>query len=282
MKILIVNTYHYLRGGESKYALDFADLLQKDGHVVYFFGMKGAKNLPCNEDKYFVSEIDYRDSIKRKKASDAFKVMWKTIYSFEAKRNMSRLLHDIKPDIVHLNTFKPHLTASILPVIYRKNIPMIQTIHTYSHLCPNASFYNGEKPCEECKGKKYFNVVKNKCKKGSLAASLMAYTVAKFNEYLGYDKYISLYIAPSMFLKKKYIDYGFDPYKIINIPNFLNLDSIKPQYSYEDYFLFVGRLEIEKGLFTLIKGFARAAEENKSLKLKIVGTGSMKEIENFN
>ena len=71
MKILIVNTYHYLRGGESKYALDFADLLQSDGHEVHFFGMKGKKNLPCNDNKYFVSEIDYRESIKRKNVIDA-------------------------------------------------------------------------------------------------------------------------------------------------------------------------------------------------------------------
>ena len=206
-----------------------------------------------------------------------FKVIWKTIYSFEGKRNIASILEDIKPDIVHLNAYKPHLSSSILHEIYKRDIPIIYTLHAYSELCPNTTFHDRHKICEDCKGKQYFNVIKKKCKKGSLSASSIAYIVSALYDFNGYERLISLYIAPSIFLREKFIEHGYDPDKIIQIPNFLNYNTISPNYNYENYFLFIGRLEIEKGILTLINGFSKAVEDNKSLKLKIVGTGSIKE-----
>jgi glycosyltransferase involved in cell wall biosynthesis len=277
MKILIVNTYHYLRGGDSKYAFDLGDLLKKEGHEVHFFGMKSEKNLQCLDDQYFVTEIDYREALKRKKVYDTFKVIWRSVYSVEAKRNIHKILQNIRPDIVHLNAFQPHLTISILPEIYKQNIPMVLTIHAYGQLCPNTSFYDGQNICEDCKGKNYLNVIKKKCKKGSLAASIVSYLKAKIDDYLGYDRFISIKISPSMFLKDKYAEHGYNSDKLVHLPNFLELNTIVPNYDYEDYILFIGRLEVEKGLVTLIRGFAKATEDIKSLKLKIAGTGSMEE-----
>ena len=45
------------------------------------------------------------------------------------------------------------------------------------------------------------------------------------------------------------------------------LDEFNPHYDFEDYLLFIGRLEREKGLKTLIKGFGKKSD-GKSLKLK--------------
>ncbi len=277
MKVLIVNTYHYLRGGDSKYAFGLADLLQKEGHEVHFFGMKGERNLPCLDEQYFVTEINYREALKRKRFFEALKVIWRSIYSLEAKHNIVRSLQNFKPDVVHLNAYRHHLTISILPEFYKQNIPMVKTVHAYKQLCPNTSFYDGQNICEDCKGKNYFNVVSKRCKKGSFAASIVTYLEAKINDYLGYERYIDMNISPSMFLRDKYIEYGYNPNKVVHIPNFLELDSLVPHYSYEDYILFIGRLENEKGLLTLIRGFARAAEALESLNLKIAGTGGMEE-----
>jgi len=77
-----------------------------------------------------------------------------------------------------------------------------------------------------------------------------------------------LFVSPSDFLKKKYIDYGFPPI-IKVIPNFLNYNNFKPEYNPGDYFIYVGRLSDEKGLMTLLQAIKR----NPELKLKIVGGG---------
>ena len=37
MKILLVNKFHYLRGGSEKYYFELANLLKEKGHKIAFF-----------------------------------------------------------------------------------------------------------------------------------------------------------------------------------------------------------------------------------------------------
>ena len=277
MKILIVNTYHYLRGGDCRHAFGLGKLLQQNGHEVHYFAMKGNKNLVCGDDEFFIKEIDYRKALNDRNPLNAFRVILHSIYSIEARRNIARLLDKVKPDIVHLHSIRHHLTKSILPELDKRNVPVVWTLHDYKEICPNTSLYNGQTICERCKDKKYANILCNRCKKGSLAASLVTYLEAKINDYLNYEKCVDLYISPSKFLRSKFIEYGYHPQKIIHIPNFIELDDFAPQYNYEDYLLFIGRLEKEKGLATMVKGFAGAKNIGRLLSLKIAGAGSMEE-----
>ena len=277
MKILIVNTYHYMRGGDCRHAFGLGKLLQQNGHEIHYFAMKGNKNLVCGDDEYFVKEINYRKIINNRNPLNAFKVIFHSIYSIEAGKNIARLLDKVKPDIVHLHSIRHHLTKSILPELDKRNVPVVWTLHDFKEICPNTSFYNGRTICENCKGKKYANILWNRCKKGSLAASLVTYFEAKINAYFNYEKRVDLYISPSKFLKNKFIEYGYCPQKIIYLPNFIELDEFIPQYNYEDYLLFIGRLEKEKGLATMVKGFAGAKNNGRLLSLKIAGAGSMEE-----
>jgi len=277
MKVLIVNTYHYIRGGDCRLAFGMAGLLENANHDIHFFSMKDTKNLSRQDERYFISPIDYREAILKKNTISAARVTWRSIYSFEAKMKIAQLLDEIKPDIAHVHSIRHHLTKSILSEIRRRNIPVVWTLHDYKELCPNTSFFNGKNICEKCFGGKYSNIIWNKCKKGSLAASLITYIEAKINSNPKYEKCVDLYLSPSKFLRNKFIEYGYNPKKIIHIPNFMDLDEFNPHYNFESYILFIGRLEREKGLVTLIKGFANSKKKNNSLKLKIAGTGSMED-----
>ena len=274
MKLLIVNTYHYIRGGDCRLSFDIAYLLKQAGHKVHFFSMQGDNNFLCPDECYFVRHINYRDAIRGKNPINALRVSWRSIYSTEAKKNVARLLDDIRPDLAHLHSIRHHLTKSILPELKKRNIPVVWTLHDYKEICPNTSFYDGKNICEKCFGERYSNVIWNRCKKGSLGASLITYIEAKVNRSLKFQKCVDLYISPSKFLKNKFIEYGYDQKKIVHLPNFMVLDEFNPHYDFEDYLLFIGRLEREKGLKTLIKGFGKKSD-GKSLKLKIAGTGSM-------
>ena len=66
MKILIINTFHYLRGGDCRHAFGLANLLKEAGHEVHFFSMQSEKNHSCQDEKYFVSEIDFRKALTQK------------------------------------------------------------------------------------------------------------------------------------------------------------------------------------------------------------------------
>ena len=58
MKILMVNKFHYLKGGSEKYYFELADLLRKKGHEVAFFSMKDEKNKYTDCKEYFVEPIE--------------------------------------------------------------------------------------------------------------------------------------------------------------------------------------------------------------------------------
>jgi hypothetical protein len=54
MKILIVQTYYYRRGGDATYGFSLADLLRQLGHEVFFFSMHHPLNFSCKREFYLV------------------------------------------------------------------------------------------------------------------------------------------------------------------------------------------------------------------------------------
>lgn len=50
MKILLVNKYHYVKGGSETYYFGLADLLTKLGHEVIYFSMADINNKPCEQE----------------------------------------------------------------------------------------------------------------------------------------------------------------------------------------------------------------------------------------
>lgn len=112
MKILLVNKFHYLKGGSEKYYFELAKLLKEHGHEVAFFSMQDEKNIKTESKEYFVKSIDLNNGSKLK-ALDV-------IYSRKNKKKMEEALEDFKPDIVHLNNFQRQLSASIIRTYKKK------------------------------------------------------------------------------------------------------------------------------------------------------------------
>ncbi len=59
MKVLMVNSFHYLRGGAERCCFDLSALLEAHGHKVIPFSMRHPRNVPTPYDDYFVSAIDF-------------------------------------------------------------------------------------------------------------------------------------------------------------------------------------------------------------------------------
>ena len=66
MKVLLVNKFHYKRGGSETYYFGLAEALRNCGHEVIFFSMKDKKNFPCEQERYFVSNASLEGNIKSK------------------------------------------------------------------------------------------------------------------------------------------------------------------------------------------------------------------------
>src|SRR5699024_6714587 len=47
MNILLVNKFHYMKGGSERYYFTVAETFRRMGHEVVFFAMQDEKNVPC-------------------------------------------------------------------------------------------------------------------------------------------------------------------------------------------------------------------------------------------
>ena len=267
MKILLVNKFHYYKGGSETYYFDLAKLLEKNGHEVAFFSMKDEKNIKTHNKEYFVEPIDLNSNNKLK-ALDV-------IYSKNNKRKMEEALEEFKPDIVHLNNFQRQLSASIIKPIIKRKIPIIFTAHDVQAICPAITMLDGNKNiCEKCKKGKYINCIKNKCVKKSMAKSVLGAIEGWFyRKNKIYTNKINHIITPSEFYKTKFIEDGTNADKISVLHNFLDIEQFDVQTQDNDYALYFGRLSKEKGILNLINAFAKTDEGN----LYIAGDGEEKE-----
>lgn len=275
MKILQVNKFHYPRGGADKYYLDLGEALESAGHKVAYFSMHHPKNISSPYKKYFVSRLSFNENgIK-----DKLKIPGRIIYSLEAKKKFKKLLKDFKPDIIHIHNIYHQISPSILDVAKEFDIPVVMHLHDYKLICPNYQLFAHGKICEACKPNKYFKCLKSKCFKDSYFKSLLAALEMHIHHNILkiYKKNISVFIAPSAFMKKKLVEYAWDKDKIKVIINPFSSNLVATEKEIknikkEDYLLYFGRLSKEKGLETLIKAVTMGQQ-----KLKIVGIGPEKE-----
>jgi glycosyltransferase involved in cell wall biosynthesis len=274
MKILMCNTYYYLRGGSERCLFDLSELLVSHGHEVIPFSMVDDQNRPSPYSDYFVSHIDYPSRLSQESSmGDKLNALGRVVYSREAAGQIKRLIQDTRPDIAHIHGIAHEISPSILPEIKRAGLPIVQTLHDYKLLCPNTTFLSHGEICEKCKYRRYYQVVLNRCKRDSLPASLLAGVEMYAHKISAiYENNVDRFIAPSEFLNEKLAEYRIHV-PTVNIPNFLYLDRYEPCYEPEDYFLYIGRLAVNKGIKTLLQAMQQV---NRS-HLYIAGRGELKE-----
>lgn len=268
MKICLVNTFHYRRGGDSTYTLDLSDLLESKGHQVIHFAMKHPQNLPSKWDKYFADHIDFSVIFRNGSIAERTRAFLRSLYSFEVRRRFAKLLDDTQPEIIHLQNFRRHLTFSLLEEAKKREIPVVLTAHDYDPICPNSLLLASGKVCEACKNFKYYKAIFRRCKENSFLGTAAITMEGYFVLIRGYYSKIDLIIAPSDFLRSKLIEFKFDPKKIVHLPNFINSENFEPSFG-GNGFIYFGRIAREKGLESLLK----AASFLPDVKVTIAGGG---------
>ena len=246
--------------------------MEKHGHAVHIFARQHANNFASKYDMYFPREM-VTDSLKP--TISGLRSLWQIFYNWEAKRGLAKMLQDIPIDVAHAHNIYGGLTTSVLDLLYKRNIPILMTLHDYKLICPNYKLIAKGRICEDCKSGKFYMAVRNACHKDSLMASAIYACETYFNEWLKkYRENIRFLIAPSRFIKAKFIEFDWPEKQVEYIPNSLVLSEFDPQFTPGNYFLYLGRLSSEKGILTLIKAFMKTKSEN--VKLLIVGEGPIR------
>ena len=276
MKILMINKFFYIKGGSETYYFALKRKLEVEGHQVIDFSMKDEKNFESPYSDFFVENVDYSGNSS---LSANLKMAANIIYSKEAKEKFESLVLKEKPDIVHLHIFQHQISPSILDVCKKYNIPTVYTAHDLKMICLNYKMMHHGRICEDCRGGHFYHCAFNKCVKDSFSKSCINTIEGYLHKWRKSYDAIDYIITPSDFYRRKFIEFGVNPERVVHIPNFL--DREKPSVNKRDdnkrYFLYFGRLSEEKGILTLIK-----AMEGIKSDLYIVGSGPLRsKIENY-
>lgn len=274
MKILQINNVHYRRGGADAVYLNTAELLMEHGNEVVFFNMKKDKNLPCKDEKYWVSSIE-----SRPKGLRSTLIELRNFYNNpEAAAKIEELILAEKPEIAHIHLFWGcGISPSITKVLKKYHIPLIQSVHDYRMICPISLLMDSRGlVCERCQGKHFYKAGVYACSHHGRARSIvMASEMYYHNHHYYPTEVVDGFIFVSQFAHDKHVQY-MPKMAMANstvLYNFAISDGRYTRESFEPYFLYYGRLSHEKGIKTLIE----ACKEDLKVPLKIVGTGPLDE-----
>ena len=260
MKILAIHNFHRKgsASGDDQVFKSETALLESHGNEVI---------------RYTVSndEFDAKNAIG--KVISTFSMFW----SFQNYRKVQKLIQKERPDIVHIHTFFPLLSPSILYAAKRSGVKVVATLHDTRFVCPCATSLRGTKLCNKCGDGHYFRMCKYGCFKNSRLQSFLVAGIFKYHRirksfYKQIDKYICLNENQISLLK----GIGFDEKKIVKKYNFVpdaeaNLKAVKIEGLPERYVVFYGRIGEEIGIRVLMQIW----EQLPDIPLVVMGGGPL-------
>jgi glycosyltransferase involved in cell wall biosynthesis len=251
MRILVIHNRYQIRGGEDECYEAEVSLLREKGHEVEVY--------EANNDR--VAELG-----KLRLAAD-------TVWSKEAYQAVEHQLQKQRPDVVHVQNFFPLISPSVYYAAKSQGVPVVQTLHNYRLLCPNALFFRDGKVCEDCLGQiiPYPGVMHGCYRENKVATAGVATMLSVHRAMNTWNTTVNSYITLTEFARQKFIAGGIPAEKIVVKPNFVRPEP-EPGNGSGGYALFVGRLSVEKGLDTLLAAWEHL---DNQIPLKIVGDGPL-------
>ena len=246
LRILFVHNAYQQRGGEDAVVDDEVQLLREHGHAVELY----------RRDNHDIASMG-----KLAAARD-------TLWSVRTQHEVEAVLKRFRPDVVHTHNTFPLISPSIYWAAAKCHVPVVQTLHNFRLLCPQAMLLREGKVCEDCVGKLPWRGVARRCYRGSLQQSAVLASMLVLHHGLGtYAGKVTRYIALNDFCREVFVRGGLPAKRLSVKPNFVADPGLGTAAGAG--FLYVGRLSVEKGIATMADALAAAPSQ----QCEVIGTG---------
>jgi glycosyltransferase involved in cell wall biosynthesis len=281
VRVLLVNAFHYLRGGVERTYLDESRWLAAAGHEVAHLAIRDLRNLPSPTAAHFAPAADFGEGAP---ALRQLAQLPRAIWSGPAARSTEAVIREFRPEVAHLHAPSRYLTPSILRPLERAGVPVVMTLHDFKPWCTNRILFAHGSPCERCRGGRHWHSFATGCVQESRLKSAVGMVEAYAHDLADAYRAVRLWIAPSCFVLEKAGEFGVDRARLRLLPHGVECaagaaDAPSPPVAESSpaiqggrYVLFAGRLSVEKGVRLLPALAMRIAP----VPLVVVGEGPLR------
>ena len=216
-----------------------------------------------------VTYLRASDEIATMGTLEKAQVPFAAIYAASAVRDITALIDQQRPHVLHLHNPFPLISLSVIRAAHRRGVPVVQTVHNHRHTCLQGSHLRDQRPCFDCRGKALpWPAVMHGCYRDSRLQSVpMALALATHrSDQRRVDRYIALSADVAESLERSGLT---RPGQVVVRPN--SVPDPGPASPPREGFLFVGRLTVEKGIPLLLDAWRMAGQP--SGRLRIAGDG---------
>lgn len=251
-RILILHNTYLQKGGEDTVVLNEIESLKKNGHTVFY--------------KEFSNESF------NKKGLATLLFPFSILFNWYSFFEVFFFLRKNKITILHAHNIFYKATPAVFWAATWHGAKTILTIHNYRLFCLNSYFFRNNQLCFDCLNQHSFKSgLKNKCFKNSYWASLSLAASLRFNNWINtWQNKIDHFIVMNEFTKELLMQSSIKESKIHFKHNFIMEIPEESTVPKKDFYLFVGRLGVEKGINHLLTAFVQLHKP-----LFIIGDGDL-------
>ncbi len=252
MRILVAhNQYHY-RGGEDTVVDAEVALLRRHGHQV---------------------EVYRRDNAELSRMS-APQTALATLWSRRTLDDLARIVERFAPDLVHAHNIFPLISPSLYAGARRHRLPMVQTLHNFRLVCPQAMLVRHGRSCMDCVGHLPWRGIARRCYRQSyVQSSAVAAMLVMHRLRRTWQRDVTRYIVLNQMCRDIFSAGGLPLDKLVIKPNFVVADG-EPDWCQRAGGVFIGRLSDEKGLHVLIQAMQQLPER----RIAVYGKGPLQDL----
>lgn len=242
LKILIAHNYYQISGGEDSVVKNERRMLEENGHEVIFYSRSNAE----------IKSFSFYKKIL---------LPFTSIFSVKTYREVKQLIKQEQIDVLHVHNTLSLISPSIYYAAFSCKIPVVQTVHNFRLVCPNALLYRDGHVCEECLQGGLKCALKHRCYRNSFLQTFVSVCVLKFHRMVGTYGKIN-YICLTEFNREKLLELkGIPAERVFIKPNFVEgSNEIIPYEQRKKQFLFAGRPEKIKGIQVLLDAWRQIKE----------------------
>ncbi|KGO90081.1 glycosyltransferase family 4 protein [Flavobacterium suncheonense] len=248
MKVLLINNFSIENnpGGVENYLLELTDYAQRSNTDITFkwFG-KGNK-----------------------------KTHWfQKLHNREVTKEIIAEIDSFQPDLIHCFSIGAPITPHFMNYAKSKSIPVLQSFRDYYYICPKNYMLTDSGKIIERHENALECIFYHHPRRNIVFDSLL-YLKQQYHKRI-INKNICYFLSPSDNLTQFIRKHFNVPGRTLPNPVLLSNPSLETA---SDYLLYVGRLDREKGVLTLLKAFQNVVLRFPNEKLLIAGSGAEKDV----